>query len=198
MTSSKKTATVIVLGGPSGTGKTTIGLMLADKLQCPFVEGDSLHPAENINKMGNNIPLTDTDRWPWLTQISRQSVQAAVASTTSHLSVVSCSMLKAIYRDYIKSENPFLQSDDVAVKFVFVFLHCRFEDGLKRVGGRESHFFKADLTKSQYDIMEIPAGDRILGLSPSGSELPIDTTNKKPEVILTEILEKLAYFKALE
>ena len=60
---------IVVLMGVSGSGKTTIGTMLADAIHCPFLEGDSLHSNENIEKMSHGIPLTDSDRAPWLTAI---------------------------------------------------------------------------------------------------------------------------------
>jgi len=60
---------IVVIMGVSGSGKTTIGTMLADAIRCPFLEGDSLHSNENIQKMSHGIPLTDSDRAPWLTAI---------------------------------------------------------------------------------------------------------------------------------
>ena len=60
---------IIVVMGVSGSGKTTIGKMLADAIRCSFLEGDSLHSKENIEKMSHGIPLTDSDRAPWLTAI---------------------------------------------------------------------------------------------------------------------------------
>ena len=60
---------IVVIMGVSGSGKTTIGTMLADAIHCPFLEGDSLHSKENIEKMSHGIPLTDSDRAPWLTAI---------------------------------------------------------------------------------------------------------------------------------
>ncbi|TID21191.1 hypothetical protein CANINC_003471 [Pichia inconspicua] len=89
---------VIVIGGVSGCGKSTVGRRLAEKLQCPFIEGDDHHSDENVRKMHAGIPLTDEDRLPWLQQLCK-----AVKSCNSLDVVVSCSMLKRSYRDAIVS-----------------------------------------------------------------------------------------------
>lgn len=89
---------VIVIGGVSGCGKSTVGKSLAQSLGCPFVEGDDYHSEENVRKMHAGIPLTDEDRWPWL-----QRLCDAVKKCDSSDVVVSCSMLKRSYRDAIVS-----------------------------------------------------------------------------------------------
>ena len=76
---------IIVVMGVSGSGKTTIGKMLADAIRCPFLEGDSLHSKENIEKMSHGIPLTDSDRAPWLTAI-RTHILKSPSSTGRILS----------------------------------------------------------------------------------------------------------------
>ena len=63
MTTTTTNTTVIVVGGPAGTGKTTQGELISKHFQCPFIEGDALHPQENVDKMSQGIPLTDEDRW---------------------------------------------------------------------------------------------------------------------------------------
>lgn len=167
--------TVYVVGGPAGTGKTTIGEALAVMLKCPFVEGDALHPQANIDKMASGKPLTDDDRWGWLELVSKTA--AEVAETKGN-SVVLCSMLKRKYRDLISSTLP-------QVGFEFIFLYTTYAELEKRVAGRSGHFMKSDMVKSQYEIMEVPDHEQ----EPHG--WPIDTTNKLPELILEEIANKV-------
>lgn len=173
---------VYVVGGPAGTGKSTIGELLSKHFKCPFIEGDGLHPQSNIDKMSNGLPLTDEDRWDWLTQISVQSSQAAVNNDTGK-SVVSCSMLKKIYREHIKSVA------DSSVEFRFIFLYTTFEELLSRVSNRQGHYMKSDMVKSQYDIMNIPEKDELV--SNGGNSIAIDTTDKSPEEIFHELLASL-------
>lgn len=175
--------TVIVVGGPAGTGKSTIADLISKHLGCPFVEGDALHPPENVAKMAEATPLTDDDRWEWLANVSLTTAEKA---SHTKVAVVSCSMLKKVYREYIKSHSGF---DTSVVKFRFVFLHTTFEELIKRVGHRQGHFMKSDMVKSQFDIMEIPTEGELL--SNGGDALDIDTTNKDPEAIFNEIVSAL-------
>ncbi len=87
----------IVVMGVSGCGKTTVGLALAERLGARFVEGDQLHPPQNVERMASGIPLTDTDRWPWL-----DAVGAALAGDAPV--VASCSALKRSYRDRLRAQ----------------------------------------------------------------------------------------------
>lgn len=178
-------STVIVVGGPAGTGKTTIAELLSSHLSCSFIEGDSLHPKQNVDKMSRGQALTDDDRWGWLKTISETATDAAGADT-SHVAVVSCSMLKKVYRDYLQEVGTKRSS---SVQFRFVFLYTTFEELLHRVGQRQNHFMKSDMVKSQYDIMEIPAGAETV--ANGGAAIPVDTTNKDPSTIKTEVLEQL-------
>lgn len=167
---------VYVVGGPAGTGKTTIGERLAAALHCPFVEGDSLHPQANIDKMGAGHPLTDDDRWGWLEQVLKVSTTSA-SESPNHTSVVLCSILKRSYRDLIRKTLP-------DTEFEMVFLYCLYDELVKRVEGRQGHFMKLDMVKSQYDIMEVPTADE-------AQSLPVDTTGKLPDDIMAEITAAL-------
>ncbi|RCK55124.1 putative gluconokinase [Candida viswanathii] len=174
--------TVIVVGGPAGTGKTTQGELLSSYYKCPFIEGDSLHPKANIDKMSAGIPLTDDDRWGWLEEVSKTSSTSAVdPGNASHIAVVSCSMLKKSYRDYIKEKS---SGDEVVFRFVFIY--TTFEELMKRVGNRKGHYMKSDMVRSQYDIMEIPKGKELT--SNGGDCIALDATDKSPEVIFKEIV----------
>lgn len=177
--------TVIVVGGPAGTGKTTQGELLAKHYQCPFIEGDSLHPQANIDKMSRGEPLTDGDRWGWLEKLAHEASAKAIEDPNKK-SVVSCSMLKKVYRDYIKQSA--LEQGDLS--FRFVFLYTTFEELVKRVENRKGHYMKSDMVKSQYDIMEIPQDDELL--SNGGEAVSVDSTGKSEEAIFDDILEQLS------
>lgn len=180
--------TIIVVGGPAGTGKTTIAQLLADHFQCPFIEGDSLHPQANIDKMSKGLPLTDEDRWDWLKELSVTTMsQSMDSSNKSNIAIVSCSMLKKIYRDYIRENST--QDNSANLQFRFVFLHTSFENLLQRVNNRQGHYMKSNMVKSQYDIMEVPKGEELI--QNGGESLAIDTTEKLPQDIYKELLTEL-------
>lgn len=177
-------ATVIIVGGPAGTGKSTIASLLAEHHNCPFIEGDNLHPQANVDKMSRGEPLTDDDRWGWLKALSENVAgKAKDPENVSHMAIASCSMLKKVYRDYIeKCGGP-------DITYRFAFLHTSYEVLLKRVSNRQGHYMKSDMVKSQYDIMEIPSGDELL--VNGGKALEVDTSAKTPEEILKEILQAM-------
>ncbi|CAK9440269.1 uncharacterized protein LODBEIA_P43690 [Lodderomyces beijingensis] len=178
--------TVIVVGGPAGTGKTTQGVLLSQYYQCPFIEGDQLHPQSNIDKMSRGEALTDEDRWGWLAQISKVASTKA-QSDPSHLSVVSCSMLKRKYREYIKQQAAAAGGGGGPdIKFRFVFLYTNFDELMERVGARVGHFMKSDMVRSQYEIMEIPHGGELL--QNGGEAVAVDTSGKSRETIFKEVL----------
>ncbi|CAN3367867.1 hypothetical protein DICA3_F13300 [Diutina catenulata] len=173
---------VVVVGGPAGTGKTTIAELVSARLHAPFVEGDVLHPAANVAKMAAGTPLTDEDRWGWLQTLSKEGAKAA----GSGVSVVSCSMLKKSYRDLIQSTSP-------ATQFTFVFLYGTFDELVQRFSGRQGHFMKSEMVKSQLDIMQIPEGAELL--ANGGRAVAIDTTGRSPQEIVA-LLEPVC--KSLE
>ena len=137
---SRKPLHVVVMG-VSGTGKTTIAEKLAEELGCDFIEGDSLHPRQNIEKMEHGIPLTDEDRWPWLQAIAEL---VAVKDHEGVSTVVTCSALKRRYRDLLR---------DAAPSF-FVHLDAPFEVLRDRMQRRTKHFMPASLLQSQFDTLE--------------------------------------------
>ncbi|MFF2022608.1 gluconokinase [Streptomyces sp. NPDC058171] len=126
--------------GVAGTGKTTIGPLLADRLGVPYAEGDDFHPAANIAKMSAGTPLTDEDRWPWLDAIGEWA-----RGRTGVGGVVSSSALKRSYRDRLRTAAPDL-----------VFLHLAGERSLieDRMSHREGHFMPTALLDSQFATLQ--------------------------------------------
>lgn len=178
--------TFIVVGGPAGTGKTTIASLLSEQLGCPYLEGDDLHPQENVDKMASGQPLTDTDRWGWLSILSKNTSTLVLdEENISNTTIVSCSMLKKIYREFIKKEA----NKSEELKFIFIFLYTSFEELLIRVGNRKNHYMKSDMVKSQYDIMEIPKDDELV--INGGESIAVDTSDKSPQQIFEEIKQYL-------
>jgi gluconokinase len=142
---------IVLLAGVSGCGKSTVGKLLASRLDWPFIDGDSLHPAANIAKMRAGAPLTDEDRWPWL--------EAVAAVMDDHIAagrpaVIACSALKRSYRDLLAGGRPQAR---------MVFLDAGRDLLAARLAARHGHFFRADLLDSQLAALEHPQpAERIL------------------------------------
>ncbi len=137
-----------VIMGVSGSGKSLIGPKLAAALHIDFVEGDDLHPPENVQRMAAGVPLTDDNRRGWLLRIADRLHDAQRARIGL---VVSCSALKRIYRDLLRSSG----SADVR----FVYLAGSRELLAERLAKRRGHFMPASLLESQLATLEEPAPD---------------------------------------
>ncbi len=137
-----------VMMGVCGSGKSLIGAQLARELGVEFVEGDDLHPPENVERMAAGIPLTDDDRRGWLLAIAARLRDARRAGVGL---VVSCSALKRKYRDLLRSAG------DTDVRFV----HLAGSRAViaERMANRHGHFMPASLLDSQLSILEEPAPD---------------------------------------
>jgi gluconokinase len=138
---------VVVVMGVSGSGKSTVGADLAVRLHGAYQEGDSLHPAANVDKMSHGIPLTDADRRPWLHAI------AAVIDgwlARHEAGVVTCSALKRAYRDILIGKR-----DGVTL----VYLEGSHELIGQRMAARHGHFMPTALLDSQFATLEPPHPD---------------------------------------
>ncbi|MCB1132756.1 MAG: gluconokinase [Verrucomicrobiae bacterium] len=136
---------VIVLMGVAGSGKSTVGLALAEKLGARFVDADDFHPPANVEKMSSGVPLDDADRRPWLDAMRREVIEAATEKT-----VLACSALKRTYRKRLGVDGP-----DVGL----VYLAGSRELLWKRISGRDGHFMKPEMLDSQLDALEEPDAD---------------------------------------
>lgn len=137
--------TIVIVMGVSGSGKTTIGELLAERLGWPFFDGDDFHPAANVRKMRGGQALTDRDRGPWLDAL-RSLIGELEARGES--AVIACSALKAAYRERL------LAGSEAAR---LVYLRGSYDVIDARLRGRGGHFFDPTLLASQFEALEEPA-----------------------------------------
>jgi len=135
---------VIVLMGVSGSGKTTVGRLLAERLGWAYFEGDEYHSPASVEKMRAGLPLDDADRRPWLERLRGLIGDCLVRGRSA---VLACSALKESYREFL--------SVDEGV--VFVYLKVDPEVVRRRLGTRSGHFMNPALLDSQFDALEEPS-----------------------------------------
>ncbi|WP_435058865.1 gluconokinase [Streptomyces sp. bgisy060] len=154
------TPPVVVVMGVAGTGKTTVGPLVAKALALPYAEGDDFHPAANVAKMSAGVPLDDADRGPWLDAIGEWAQRRAGLG-----GVVSSSALKRIYRDRLRAAAPGV-----------VFLHLTGDRELieERMAARKGHFMPAALLDSQFAVLQ-PLQDDEAGVA-------VDVTGTPEEI----------------
>jgi len=158
---------VVILMGASGSGKTTIGKMLAERLGWKFLDADDFHSASNIEKMSRGIPLKDEDRFPWLEQL-RNEIHKLLEGGTS--GVVACSALKESYRKILSRKNEPIR---------FAYLKGNYDQLQKHLQSRHGHFMKSDLLESQLQTLQEPEDAIVADISSS------------PESIVKTILTRL-------
>jgi gluconokinase len=157
---------LVIVMGVAGSGKSTIGQQLADRLGWPFYDGDDFHPAANIEKMRAGIPLTDEDRSGWLSALAD-----LIAEQLRHnqSAVITCSALKQAYRARLSVDD----------RVRFVYLRGNYALIEARLRERTGHYMPPDLLASQFAALEEPQG-----------VLTIDI-NQLPEQIVAEIVGEL-------
>ena len=164
---------VLLVCGVSGSGKTTIGTLLAKRLGYAYAEADSFHPAANVAKMAAGHPLDDADRAPWLAAIGAFIDETTVAG---HAAVVTCSALKRAYRDQLRGGRPNVR---------LIFLDVAPEVVRERLQARHGHFFPAELLASQYRDLEAPDPDEHV------LHVAVDSPDTTPDAVVDRILADL-------
>ena len=158
---------IVILMGVSGSGKTTVGRILAERMHCEFADGDDFHPASNVARMRAGIPLQDADRQPWIEAI-RQWMQSTHAAGRN--AVLACSALREKHRDILLRAEPWVR---------WVHLQGSRELLAQRLAARVGHFMPATLLDTQ-----------IATLEPPDDALVIDI-GRPPEVLAGEIAARL-------
>jgi gluconokinase len=154
--------------GVTGSGKTTVGEVLAREVGWTFVDADDFHPAANVAKMHRGIPLNDDDRRPWLEAIRHRLEEAFHRGENV---VLACSALKHAYQQYLQHEEP--------ERIHYVYLSGSEELIRQRLAPRKGHFMDPNLLHSQFETLEPPEHAITVDIAPS------------PEVIAAEIRRKL-------
>lgn len=149
--------------GVSGSGKSTFGEFLSEKLGWPFYEGDNFHPPENIEKMSRGVPLTDQDRFPWLLKL-HEVIESERTSGSDALVV--CSALKRLYRQILlhgsKARCSFVDHKILPPTIpgvFFLFMHGDYNLIHQRMVARRGHYMKENLLRSQFEDLEPPSDD---------------------------------------
>lgn len=160
---------LVLLMGVAGVGKTTVGRLLAERLGCPFIDADDLHPAENVDRMRAGRPLEDRHRWPWLDAVGRRLRRLEAAGDGG---VVACSALTEAHRGRLGlGRVPGLQT---------ILLTAPPAELAARLSRRRGHFFPPSLLDSQLATLEEPRG--VLRLD----------TRARPEAVVERIAAGLA------
>jgi gluconokinase len=166
---SRTAPTIVIVMGVSGSGKSTVGGLLASRLRWEFEDADWFHPAANVEKMHNGVPLTDEDRGPWLSAIA-----AWIDKTrrSGGHGVIACSALKRRYRDV-------LVGDRADVRLVYL----KGDEALiaRRIATRHEHFMPRSLLHSQYEALEEPGPDEnpvVVSIEPAPREIVAQVLSK--------------------
>lgn len=149
-TSSALPVRVVILIGPAGSGKTTVGQALAQRLGWTFIDADDLHSPEHRQKMAAGLPLTEKDRAPWLTKVKERITGALAADSKV---VIACSGLQRRHREILRPKGPFSDASR------FIYLRVSAAHLADRLRNRTGHFAPAAILDSQLAAFEIPSGE---------------------------------------
>lgn len=149
---------VFFVMGVSGTGKSTIGKMVATAFEIPFYDGDDFHPEANLEKMASGIPLNDKDREGWLKDLNALAMKHQKKGV-----VIACSALKVAYRDLLQR--------GIEKETAFIFLQGSFKQVYQRLSQRKGHFMPKDLLQSQFDTLEVPNEALIVNIKDTPNEI---------------------------
>jgi carbohydrate kinase (thermoresistant glucokinase family) len=141
-------ARILIVMGVASSGKSVVGKSIARRLHAPFLDGDGYHPNANKDKMRAGIPLTDDDRWPWLSTLAHALHDAA---ESKGVAIGACSALKRSYRDYLVKE--------AGEPILFVFLDGTEEVIAARMATRVHEYMPLTLLASQFATLEVPGPD---------------------------------------
>ena len=144
--------------GVSGSGKSTVGKLLATELNIPFFDGDDFHPESNIIKMKNGSPLNDDDRYEWLLTLNNLAKKHVKKGA-----VIVCSALKEKYRT--------LLSQDIINSTTYIYLEGSFNEISERLNSRKSHFMPSSLLQSQFNTLEVPKDAITIAIKNTPSEI---------------------------
>jgi carbohydrate kinase (thermoresistant glucokinase family) len=163
----EKEVMVLILMGPMGCGKTSIGKMLAERLGWSFYDGDDFHPKKNVEKMRAGIALTDEDRKLWLESL-HGNIQHWLRNKQN--SILACSALKQAYRDILGVDQNTVRT---------VYLKGSYELLRKRIEERQHPYMDKNLLRSQLDTLEEPKDGLTVEISPT------------PEIVVSTIMNNL-------
>ncbi len=157
-----KTIRFLIVMGVSGSGKTSVGKVLAEYFGWDFYDADDFHPPENVSKMANGIPLTDSDRAPWLAAL-HDLISSSL--TQDRPGVLACSALKERYRQQLMEGNDGVQ-----------LIHLKGSYGLiwSRMSARNEHYMKPHMLQSQFDALEEPTNALDINISLSLDDIVLE------------------------
>ena len=163
--------TALVVMGVSGSGKSTVGKELAERLHWPYADGDAFHSPENVAQMAAGIPLTDANRWPWLHAIEHWMAESLRAGSSC---VIACSALRKSYRDVLRGAQDTVPGS--AVRFVFLDVDRKLL--FHRLVERHGHFMHADMLASQLATLEPPtAAENSITIAVTADTEPAQTVD---------------------